>query len=395
MNDTRLSNDTDASIPICRKPSSASLVYPVCHTTKTSNVFRHNSIYSDPQEKFYVEYAEGGSATRIKKETIDWGRTHKQEMSIRGRISGFSKKARNRLLWLLASLDKAQINPKEVLFATITYPGAYVIDKGKEIPVEDIDGKLYKKHLNHFITLLRQRHPEVFGVIRFEWQAREHSTGIPVGHYHLCLFGLRYLCRDWVAETWNRVVGGDADHLQAGTQVEPAKSWGATTEYFSKTMAYCGKEADELLDKDTGEMVHMRPIGKHWSYLNMKRMKDFIKFRVKELGSKEFYALRRQLFRLYRSVKRRKLISFDEDGYEYWESWKQRRWRKQKSKTKKWEQARIAQGGYLMAFFPNEMLRQLLSLFGKENDGWDFDERMEQGKEEKKSFLDWVKKSRK
>ena len=381
MNNEQLSNDTDAS--------NASVGSSVGHTTKTSNVFRHNSEHSDPKEKFYIEYAEGGSATRIKKETISWAKSGIEKINIRGKITGFSRKARNRLLWLLASLDKAQINPKEILFATLTYPGKFVIEKGREIPVGDIDGKLYKKHLNHFITLLRQRHPEVFGVIRYEWQMRG------VGHYHLCLFGRSYLCRDWVAETWNRVVGGDDDHLQAGTQVERSKSWGATTQYFSKTMAYCGKEADELLDKDTGEMVHLRPIGKHWSYLNMKRMKDYIKFRVKELGSKEFYALRRQLFRLYRSAKRRKLISFDEDGYEYWESWKQRRWRKQKSKTKKWEQARIAQGGYLMAFFPNEMLRQLLSLFGKENDGWDYDERMEQGKEEKKSFLDWVKESRK
>jgi len=386
MTDTRKSNDTSNPNP------DASMGFSVIHSTKTSNVFRHNSEFSNPQEKFYVEYAEGGSATRIKKETIDWARTGIEKINVRGKIKGFSRKARNRLLWLLASLDKAQINPKEVLFATLTYPGAYVIDKGKEIPVEDIDGKLYKKHLNHFITLLRQRHPEVFGVIRFEWQAREHSTGIPVGHYHLCLFGLRYLCRDWVAETWNRVVGGDNDHLQAGTQVDPAKSWGGTTQYFSKTMAYCGKEADEILDKDTGEMVHMRPIGKHWSHLNMKRMKDFIKFRVRELGRKEFFALRRQLFRFHRSTKRRKLM-FDPDGYEYLESWKQRRWRKQKGKIKKCEQALIAKGGYLMAFMPNDVLRQLLDLFGKENSGCDYDERMEEGKKERKSFLDWVSSS--
>jgi len=340
--------------------SNASIGLSVGHTTKTSNVFRHNSEHSDPKEKFYIEYAEGGSATRIKKETISWAKSGIEKINIRGKITGFSRKARNRLLWLLASLDKAQINPKEILFATLTYPGKFVIEKGREIPVEDIDGKLYKKHLNHFITLLRQKHPNVFGVIRFEWQQRG------VGHYHLCLFGLRYLCRNWVAETWNRIVGGDDDHLQAGTQVESARSWGATTQYFSKTMAYCGKESDEILDKETGEMVHMRSIGKHWSYLNMKRMKDFIQFRVKELGRKEFFAMRRQLFKLYRSAKRRKLISFDEDGYEYWESSKESRWRKQKSKMKKCEQARIAQGGYLMAFMPNEILEQLLSLFGTE-----------------------------
>jgi hypothetical protein len=280
------------------------------------------------------------------------------------------------------------------LFATLTYPGAYVIDNGKEIPVEDIDGKLYKKHLNHFMTLLRQRHPEVFGVIRFEWQERKHSTGIPVGHYHLCLFGLRYLCRDWVASSWNRVVGGDSDHLQAGTQVEPARSWNSTSQYFSKTMAYVGKEADEIFDRETGEAIHMRSIGRHYSHLNMKRMKDFIQFRVKELGKQEFFAMRRHLFRMYRNVKRKKLVSFDENGFEYWESAKESRWRKQKNKIKKCEQALIAQGGYLMTFMPNEMLRQLLELFGKENSGWDYDERMNEEKEERKSFLDWVKKSR-
>ena len=64
MNVTQKSNDTDASVGSS-----------VVHTTKTSNVFRHNSKYSNPQEKFYVEYAEGGSATRIKKETISWARS--------------------------------------------------------------------------------------------------------------------------------------------------------------------------------------------------------------------------------------------------------------------------------------------------------------------------------
>jgi len=82
--------------------SNASVGSSVVHTTKTSNVFRHNSEYSNPKEKFYVEYAEGGSATRIKKETIDWGRTQKQIDARRGKITGFSRQARNRLLWLLA-----------------------------------------------------------------------------------------------------------------------------------------------------------------------------------------------------------------------------------------------------------------------------------------------------
>ena len=97
-----------------------------------------------------------------------------------------------------------------------------------------------------------------------------------MGHYHLCLFGLRYLCRDWVAETWNRVVGGDDDHLQAGTQIEPARSWGSTSQCLSKTMAYVGKEADEIFDRETGKAIHMRSIGRHYSHANIDLLKVFL-----------------------------------------------------------------------------------------------------------------------
>ena len=62
MTDTRKSNDTSNPNP------DASMGFSVIHSTKTSNVFRHNSEFSNPQEKFYVEYAEGGSATRIGKD---------------------------------------------------------------------------------------------------------------------------------------------------------------------------------------------------------------------------------------------------------------------------------------------------------------------------------------
>ena len=35
-----------------------------------------------------------------------------------------------------------------------------------EIKVEEIDGKTYKKHLNHFVVRLKQKRPNVFGLVR-------------------------------------------------------------------------------------------------------------------------------------------------------------------------------------------------------------------------------------
>ena len=48
------------------------------------------------------------------------------------------------MLWLCASLDKAQLDPKETLFVTLTYPGQVIIEDGKEIPVEDNNLRLIK-----------------------------------------------------------------------------------------------------------------------------------------------------------------------------------------------------------------------------------------------------------
>ena len=350
-----------------KSSSQDQLVHPVVHTTKESGI-KHNSIYSDVKDSYYIEYSEGGNSVHCKSDKRDCFRTDKQKESRRGVIKGFSRKSRNRLLWLCGSLDRSEIDPKETLFITLTYPSQIIVENGKEIKVQDIDGKTYKKHLNHFVVRLKQKHPNVFGLVRFEFQKRG------VGHYHVCLFGLRYLCRDWVGETWNNVVGGDPIHRDTGTQVERSRGWGETTGYFSKTMSYLGKETDEDLDQELRE----KSIGRHWSHINKKFMERFIKFRVMKMNREEFFRFRRVLFKLYKSVKRRKLITIDEFGYEYWESSKLRRFKKQMKSYNKWKQTRIHYGGSLHSFFPNELLRKILVGVGVKE--LDFDERFSSGR---------------
>ena len=109
---------------------------------RVSNVFRHNSVYSDPIDQYWFEYHKGGSAIRITKNRRDWARSKKQIDARRGNITTFSRKARQRLLWLCSCLNQALIRhmPK---FVTLTYPDAVVLERTasgdiKEIKVEDI-----------------------------------------------------------------------------------------------------------------------------------------------------------------------------------------------------------------------------------------------------------------
>ena len=83
---------------------------------------------------------------------------------------------------------------------------------------------------------------------------------------------------------------------------------------------------------------------------------------------------------MYKSVKRRKLITIDEFGYEYWESSKLRRFKKQMKSYNKWKQTRVHYGGSLHSFFPNELLRKILVGVGVKE--LDFDQRFSSGRVE-------------
>ena len=374
---------------------------------KPTNVHRHNSIYSDVKDLFWVSVHKGASAMKITQNKRDWARTQLQKDSRRGRITGFSRKARQRQMWLCNSLNQEKINPREILFVTLTYPAEYIVHKGREISVGDIDGKIYKYHLNHFVTRLKQKFPTIFGVTRFEWQPRRDSTGIPVGHYHLALFGTNgrrggWIDKDWLSKTWNDVVGGDADHLKMGTNLQQAQSWNETKSYFDKRIAspmedgepfdndggagpkckgsqssfvgYLSKEHEEVLNELTGEIVSQRSIGRHWSYINMKIIREFIDEQVLGMTREQFYAFRRLMFKFLKSVKYKHIVGMDESGVTYQEyKYKMHRWKKVQVAYRKWKRTRIEMGGSISAFLPNEIVRKIMVQLG--HTGLDFESR--------------------
>jgi len=144
------------------------------------------------------------------------------EPSPRGKITGFSKKSRLRLLKKMGQVRKNEMP----FFITLTYPAEY--PKEKEV---------YKADLEKFLKRLIYRFPKVAGFWRLEFQKR----GAP--HYHLLVWGLPNAdLKSFISHLWFKTVkSGDEKHLKAGTQVARVRSWRGVMSYASKYMA---KEGD-------------------------------------------------------------------------------------------------------------------------------------------------------
>ena len=243
-------------------------------------------VYHKGIELIEVYDEDGNLIIREKEKT----RHHK-----RGKVSAtISPASRRRLLRLCASFDKATIDQKQVLFATLTYGSD---DRALSWTWED-----YKRHLNNFLTQLRKKYGKTFfGIWRVEWQKRG------VGHFHLVLMFVNgfkaYIDKNWLAETWNQVTGGNQDHLKAGTSIERAKNWKETSKYFSKTMAYMAKETDAEIF--TSELAD-KQLGRHWGYINRDILKNHINIKTSGISRQTFSQLRRVFLKYLKRCKERR-----------------------------------------------------------------------------------------
>lgn len=163
-----------------------------------------------------VDFYVGGSLIKVVKPRIS---VKQAGGGIRGRVSGFSKNSRRRLMRTLGQVDKEEMP----VFVTLTYPGEW-----------DPNYKTWKRDLDRFLKRLVYKFEGVSGV----WKLEPQKRGAP--HYHLIIWGANYgrLLR-FVADAWYQVVGsGDNRHLLAGTRVEMVRSWKGVMSYSAK---YLGK----------------------------------------------------------------------------------------------------------------------------------------------------------
>lgn len=142
---------------------------------------------------------------------------------VRGRIAGFSRQSRRRLILLLAKL-RADVLP---VFVTLTYPAEWPSDPA-----------VWKRHLDTFDKRMAVRWPSS----AFIWKLEAQKRGAP--HYHLLVYGVP--CgdelREWVAVNWYQVVdSGDIKHFYAGTSATEIRSYKGVISYAAK---YMGKISD-------------------------------------------------------------------------------------------------------------------------------------------------------
>lgn len=189
----------------------------------------------------------------------------------RGKAS-FSRASRRRLLYLLASLNRAAL-PWLPLFLTLTYPAVW-----SENPND------WKSHAEALYKRLVRQFPAC--KVSIIWRLEPQERGAP--HFHLFVFGVRFIDYKWLARAWYEIVAsGDVQHLSAGTRVERVKSWRGVMSYASKYVAKVPEAGIEFGD-----------VGRWWgvkgkAYLPLELVTVSLNFR-------QFYWMRRVIRRYLR-----------------------------------------------------------------------------------------------
>lgn len=166
------------------------------------------------------------------------------------------------------------------LMVTLTYPAQW-----PESPAR------WKRDLQTFDKRLRRRYPKAATIWRLESQAR----GAP--HYHLLVFGVRFLPSDWVGQVWAEITAGNP---AACAQVERVRSWRGVMSYASKYLAKLGDQARPFRAGAGGDVLE--EVGRLWGVLNAACLPADVREWALTLG--QFFNLRRLLYRHLRAVAR-------------------------------------------------------------------------------------------
>lgn len=236
---------------------------------------------------YRVKVAHGGSHNEIEK----YSDKVNQQVGggLRQAITSFTLSSRNNLMRNIRSLDKTLLDHKGTLFITLTYDGD--TEKNKWIT-----GAEYKRHLKNITTAIHRSYGG-FGVWKWEMQNRL------VGHFHLVWFRASrdYISHTWLAKRWNEITEGSADHLEAGTQVERAKSWKGVLIYGCKVLGYIAK--DDSTEKQREHMAKIQ-MGRCWGISGREDFYSYIRMLGKELTEKMHVLLLRNYKKLQKSWKR-------------------------------------------------------------------------------------------
>lgn len=209
----------------------------------------HISPQDIPRPPYRLETWDGGALVRVCTPYLG-DRVPALEEPRRGEITDWTGDSQRRLRVALAKVPDAAMGA--AFMVTLTYPG---LTCPEAIPAPD-EAARYKGHLDAFGKALQRQWAGSSAVWVLEFQKRL------VPHYHLLVFGVSadslLECRQWVASTWNRIVGGDDVHLRAGTQCDKAKHPGGARNYLAK-----------YLSKGSQAMEGVK-VGRYWGVIGRK-----------------------------------------------------------------------------------------------------------------------------
>jgi len=153
---------------------------------------------------------------------------------IRGRVEGFSRQSRKRLLDWLNMIETGELSSG--LFLTLTYPDVFPTDPQR-----------WKRDLDVFLKRLKRQYPGAVCVWRLEWKERlsGENVGKVAPHFHIIALGIPRMSLRWLSVSWFETVGsGDDRHLGAGTQAQRIRHRRGIMYYAAKYMAKVAESPD-------------------------------------------------------------------------------------------------------------------------------------------------------
>lgn len=187
----------------------------------------------------------------------------------RGIVKGFTRSARLRMLRTIASVNWDHV--KHAVFITLTYPDEYA---NRMMGERSTDKSL-------FLRMLERHLKKQLGVLwRLEWEPRKSGkhVGQLVAHWHLIVFGTRYVPKDTVRSFWQCVLRADGPVV---TWIDGITSGRKISRYVSK---YCSKLPDaDVLDNAS----YLNNLGRHWGINRRELVPWYPRFLIPFLTSED------------------------------------------------------------------------------------------------------------
>lgn len=167
---------------------------------------------------------------------------------VRGKIAGFSKAARRRMMELM---NRLRTKGTRTTFLTLTFAG---------VPSWDNARKAFKR----FSQRLRRKYPEMSAVWRLERQERGSI------HYHLICFNLPFVPQAELQKVWTKCTEEELSIIH----IKLLNSKKAVMSYVSKYIAKRDGVSDtpSLDDGAYSHAVQEIEGGRHWGWINKAKL---------------------------------------------------------------------------------------------------------------------------